>query len=522
MPISRLNKKTKIPIKTKSYTKKTSIDKSQFNIAHKIFSTIEIESKIHNNYEYYYIVNKLYDDYLNFKKYDITGFLLYCMLRFEEWKHKKNIDEFINFPARFPMKGYIATTDTCNNLNSFNKLLYLNNFIYHVLEYNNSIEQVINESKLNKWGYNISKIDIAGNNFYSIYYVIVHKGNVELYHTLINIIYPANLVDKYFNKVKHFVRQNIKYMNQQKYLTSVYLFYNCQKLNYKDKFIFINGLYIPKCNIEYNLSLSHNTYNNLISNNICTNLINIDDKVIDSILYKETNYPRPDVLNKMTYIFHKYRNIKQLEKDLIDANITKKDFNDMMRSIKPLCFSNKLLYRKFIKELVSIICSKLNNFTIKIFGTTTTFYSANVKPEKKDKFYNTKTSDIDVCIIPNENIDKYIPFLETDNIEITKTTGIYTNHKVRELFGDKLLIPFFNKWGPQTLKFHEYDDSIYNSTILKRGIGLVIAKKINLFDYPNIINENKTCFSNFATFIKNGKTLSYWNENNKLITESIS
>jgi hypothetical protein len=193
----------------------------------------------------------------------------------------------------------------------------------------------------------------------------------------------------------------------------------------------------------------------------------------------------------------------------------------MMRSIKPLCFSSKLLYRKFINELAGIICTKLSNFTIKIFGSTTTFYSANRKPEKKDKFYNDETSDLDICIISNENIDRYIPILDVSDIEITKTTGMYPNHKVRELFGDKIMTPFFNKWGPQTLKFQEYDDSLLKKTILKRAIGIVIAKKINLFDYPDIINKNKTCFSNFSTFIKNGNTLSYWDEHNKLITEYI-
>jgi hypothetical protein len=394
-----------------------------------------------------------------------------------------------------------------------------------VLEYNYSIEELLNDSKINKWGYNILKIDISGNNFYNIYYVIKNKGDVALYKTLINIIYPANLVDRYLNQVRHFINQNMVFMNQHKYLTSIYIFYNCHKFDYKDKFLFIRGLYIPKCNIDNDNDIEYNEKSNTQTkrqyDNNCPKLAQIDDNVIDSILYKETNYPIPDILNKMTYIFHKYRNINQLEKDLEIANIKKKDFNNMMRSIKPLCFSSKSLYRKFIQELATIICTKLSNFTIKIFGSTTTFYSANIKPEKKDKFYNDETSDLDICIISNENIDRYIPILDASDIEITKTSGLYPNHKVRELFGDKIMTPFFNKWGPQTLKFHEYDESTYKSTILKRGIGIVIAKKINLFDYPDIINENKTCFSNFSTFIKNGKTLSYWDEHNKLITEYI-
>ena len=41
-----------------------------------------------------------------------------------------------------------------------------------------------------------------------------------------------------------------------------------------------------------------------------------------------------------------------------------------------------------------------------------------------------------------------------------------------------------------------------------------------MFEYFDIIKNNKTCLTNFSTFINNDE-LSYWNENGILIKEQI-
>ena len=39
-----------------------------------------------------------------------------------------------------------------------------------------------------------------------------------------------------------------------------------------------------------------------------------------------------------------------------------------------------------------------------------------------------------------------------------------------------------------------------------------------MYYYFDILTQNKTCLPNFAMFINNGNTISYWDENNKYIT----
>ena len=299
-----------------------------------------------------------------------------------------------------------------------------------------------------------------------------------------------------------FIKNNKQILINNNLLTDIFVFYNYKKLDYNNKFIIIDGYYIPKCNIELNEPISNS--------------------VIDDIVYYEINYPIPDRIKKLTYVFNKLRNIKQLKNDLITANISKGEYNNMIRNIKPLCFNTFTLYRKLVNELAYIISKKFNNFNIKIFGSSTTFYSASRLPEKKDAFYSHKTSDLDICIIVNENFDKYRPLLESPEIEINKTTGIYNNSKVREFLGEEIMSKFYNRWGPHDSLYVTPNITQIEDTILKRPISIVITKKQDLFDFPEYINNNKTCLTNFSNLVKNGKNISYWNENNQLITEHIT
>jgi hypothetical protein len=474
-----------------------------FLFAKKLYDSIEIlTEKRYNDKEYYYIINKKYNQYFDNKTYKITDFLLYCLLRFTDSPIQKIIKEFVTFPARLPMKNFLATNDIYKKYNTFNKLLYLNNFIYYMLEHNKNINTIIKESRPNKWGYNVSTLNIDGRSYYNIYYVIKYKGDVFQFITLISIIYPSYFIDKHINELTQFIKHNKQLLQKNNLLTDVFIFYNNKTLDYNNKYIIIDGYYIPKCNIEFDETVSNS--------------------VIDDIVYYELNYPNSDIINKQTYVFRKLRNIEQLEKDLSTAQISKKEYNNMMRNIKPLCFNTVNLYHKFINELASIVITKFNNFIIKIIGSSTTFYSANILPHKKDAFYSHDTSDLDVCIIINENFDKYRPLLENPGVEINKSTGVYNNSKIRSFFGEDIMTKFFNCWGPQDSLYVAPNTTKLQDTILKRPIGIVIAIKENLYDYPDYVNNNKTCLTNFANFIKNGKTISYWDEHNKLITRTIT
>jgi hypothetical protein len=473
-----------------------------FSFTKQIYNTLEILKQDYNiSRPYYYIINKKYNKYFQNRTYQITDFLLYCMLRFTESIHQHLFTEFVKFPVRFPMKNYITHSDKYQNYNTFNKNLYLNNFIYNMLENNKNLQTIINESKPNKWGYNIKTINIEGMDYYNIYYVTKYKGDVTLFTTQININYPAHLVKKYIIELIQFIKQYKLQLKSNNLLTDIFLFYNNKKLNYNTKYIIIDGYYLPKCNIEWDEQ--------------------INNSVIDNIVYYEISYPIPDRIRQMTYVFNKLRNINQLKKDLQIAGISREEYNSMIRNIKPLCFENKKLYHTFIKELATILVDKFKNFIIKIVGSSTLFYSASIEPIKKDKFYTHNTSDIDVSIIINENFDNYRHLLEAPEIDIIKSTGIYPNHKTRLFLGEDKMSKFFNKWGPQESLYVPQNTTKIEDTLLKREIGIVIIKKQDLYDYPDIINNNKTCLTNFTTFIKNGKTISYWNENNQYITISL-
>jgi len=223
-------------------------------------------------------------------------------------------------------------------------------------------------------------------------------------------------------------------------------------------------------------------------------------------------------------IFVKYRNIEQLKTDLSNANVNINDFNDMIRNIKPLAFSTKTLYRNFITDLAKIVKTKFKKFTLKVIGSSTTFYSASPIAIKINKYFSVSDSDVDINIIPNEDFSKYIPELENLNTEkIDTTKGVYVNQLTRDFFGENIMDPFFKKWGPNELLeyvVHRYPHVDIEKTLLKRHVSITLSTKVNMFEYFDYIKNNKTLLTNFSTFINNDE-LSYWNENGILITQKI-
>lgn len=471
-----------------------------FLFAKDIFKKLKVIKIYLNDRENYGIICKKYDDILDNNKYQIVHFILYCQMRFIEWEYKSVIEKYITFPINFPINLKLNTE---NKYNSFNSLLYLNNFIYYLLETNQTLENFIKESDINRVGYNISVITLNNKDYYTIYYVI-NKKKLEISKILFSNIYSVLSVNNYVKKLREFIIKNKDELIKKKFMTSIFVFNLENKINYDNKYIVVNKLYIPKCHLEISSSY--------------------DDVLVTHLLYKEILWNRPDHIAKYKDIFKQYRNIEQLEKDLKNANVSKNDFNDMIRSIKPLGFKTIKLYRKFMYDFAKIIINKIKNFIIKIYGSSTIFYSAN--PDKNSMFAYDG-SDFDILIIPTENMDKYKPELE---YLVSKTydinMGLYITPVLCEFFGSDILNPFFKKWGP--CSFAKPTDAEYTKinnvdiekTILKRHISPYLSK-ITKYYYLDILKENKTCLSNFTMFINNGKTISYWDENNEYISKKL-
>lgn len=493
--------------KTKKNTKSSKIINNKYlnkylTQAESIFNDFTfIKNSDSDKFEKYWIISKNYDYYINPNKYHITHFFLYCLLRFREHENKQVILKCLSFPVILNTKPKIFYP---NKYNSFTYLFYLNNFIYHLLEKNENLNNFIKESKLTKWGYNVNITTYNNCDYYNIYYVAKYK-DLATVKTLMSILYPKKNVDEYIESLKLFIKNNFYFFQINNFLTDIYQFYNIHKFDYKNKYIYIDNLYIPKCHISLNEIIP-------------------SDNVLKALLYKEVNYPTNDRLEKLSMIFNKYRNIEQLKNDLSNANININDFNNMIKNIKPLAFQTKTLYRNFITDLAKIVKTKFNKFTLKVIGSSTTFYSASPKSIKTNKFFSITDSDVDVNIIPNEDFSKYIPELENLNTEkIDTTIGVYVNQLTRDFFGEKLMSPFFKKWGPNELLEHVVERYPYvdiEKTILKRHISITLSTKVNMFEYFDIIKNNKTCLSNFSTFINNNE-LSYWDENGLLIKEKI-
>jgi hypothetical protein len=208
----------------------------------------------------------------------------------------------------------------------------------------------------------------------------------------------------------------------------------------------------------------------------------------------------------------------------------------MISKTKPLVFKSKSQFREFIYDIAKVVLTKFNNFTILCIGSATTFYSINPHKKKLNTFFSP-SSDLDINIIVNENFNHHKQLLdklnyhdnhnERNNTDLHKIIyAIYPNYVTRQFFDENIMHSFFQKWGPQNIitqhNIPEFTHVDINNTILKRNISLVITIKPDIYDFPDIIYNNKTCFPIYATFIKNGDTLSYWDENNKYVTQNIS
>lgn len=494
--------------KTKRKTKKSFYNEynNEYNLSLKIFNTISIEKQLHTGTKYnYWIISKEkeYNEYFNVKKYMVAHFMLYCMLRFTPYPEKHIFDTYINFPVIFPTKIHFTTILKYKKYYTFNYLLYLNNFLYHLLETNQYLDTFIKESKPTKWGYNVSNITINNKQYYNIYFIIKRKYDIAQTDTLISNNYPKLYVDKYFAKLRYFYKAFQLKLIEHNFITTIGKYVLTHKPDYINKFFNINGLFIPKCHIELN-----------------------DEQPLEVYMYllhKEINYPTPDRLQILATIAKKYRNTDKLLEDLNTATVSTTDFNDMIQSKKPLGFSTTKLYHDLMHDIANIVKTRFNNFTLKIIGSGTTFYSASPKVIKANKFYSYETSDIDINIIPNENFDKYKTELDTiNNGKYNTNIGVYVNPLTREFFGEELMGKFFKKWGPQELgNFPKiYEPVNIEDTKLKRPISITITTKRDLFEYFEIIQTNKTCLSNFSTFIRNGNTISYWDDG-KYITKPL-
>jgi hypothetical protein len=253
---------------------------------------------------------------------------------------------------------------------------------------------------------------------------------------------------------------------------------------------------------------------------------NISDSVLEKLVYKDINYPTKERLTKWAYVFRKMRNPQLILMDLERTGVSKNDYNDMIRGIKPLCFTTRIQYRNFVKDIAKIAATKFKNFTIKMFGSSTSFYSTHPSIKKKDKTFSITESDVDLTIIPNEDFEHYKPELENLNtLKYNIAQGLYGNALTRDFFGEEIMNKLFKKWGPQEFEplvpQNKYEHIPKDDTILKRSISITLSSRIDMYDYFDIIKENKTCLPNFSTFIRDSKKLSYWNENNDLITEDL-
>ena len=110
--------------------------------------------------------------------------------------------------------------------------------------------------------------------------------------------------------------------------------------------------------------------------------------------------------------------------------------------------------------------------------------------------------------------------MHDDSLELTAEVEA----EVRDFFGETIMKKFFNKWGPQELEpwpSDIYEQVDINKTIMKRHISITLSTKQDMFQHYDIIKDNKTCFSNFSTYVRDGKTISYWNEHNEYITKTL-
>lgn len=500
-----------MPRHTKTTKKTKKHDNTQnfnyhYKLAEDIFHSITIKKeKQINDIEFSWIINKKYNTYLAYNKYLVIHFLLYCLLRFNPSENQELIQKYTLYPVNFPTKVNFKTSTTYSNYNSFNYLLYLNNFIYYLLEMNITINKCIEDSRQNRWGYNITEININNKPYYNIYFVSRSKTDLAQSVTVISNNYPKLSVDIYINNIKKFIKFNLEKLNKLNLLSGVYLFNNTRKhigYNFENKLIKINDLYIPTCNIDINE--------------------NQPIEVFMHLLRKEINFPTQDRLKILANNVLKYRNIKQLEEDLERANVSHNNFNDMMKSIKPLGFDTKNQYRKCILDVAKIVRTRFNNFTIKLLGSSTTFYSSSPQIEKTNKTFSYDKSDIDINVIPNEDFDNYKTEIETINAgKYFLTGGVYPNPLTRDFLGEEIMNNYFKKWGPQELEqfldVYKPDINI-DKTILKRHISITLSTKKDLFQYYDVIKNNQTYLPNFSTFVRKGKYISYWNENNEYIT----
>lgn len=487
--------------KKKQLTKSKSVSKNNKSIyyylaqAKKIFDTIEIETELKNENTQYYITSTKYNEELCNNNYNITHFLIYCMLRFNNTKFKDIITHYIQIPIAFPLNN--------TKKQSFNKCMNLCNFIYYLLEYNFTLNEILKYSSHKKiWKYNLT-IDKQFNK-YNLFYIIPSQ-NIKTIKITAYSTYQLNNTKTYVELILNFIKTNYIILKDNKLTSNILDFYQTHKLNYKDKYLYIDGYYIPRCHYNIDEELKKN--------------------VIQTLLYKEIAYPTESIIKAAAYVLEKYRNIKQLEHDLNIANITKHDFNDMITCKKPLIFKSNNQYRNFIKDITKIILTKFKNFTLLCYGSSTTFYSLTPRPHKIDTFLN-ENSDIDLKLIINENFDHYKAQLDSlSNSNNVDLRFVYPNIILRLFFDEPLMHKFFNKWGPQDFGVEEdYNKFQYidkNKTILKRNVSIVLSIQSNIYDFENIIKDNKTLFPNYTTFVRNGKTLSYWNEHNEYITENI-
>lgn len=478
---------------------------TEYKLALDIVNDITIEKTTNNKkLDYYWIISKKYNEYLDSSKYRLVHFLIYCLLRFRETPYQPLITQYVNYPLKFSNRINYILTMKYMKYNCFNYLLFLNNFMYYLLETNQYLDTFCEESKPSRWGYNIAKTTINKKPYYNIYFVVKHHEDLSKSNILISNNYPQHFINIYFIKLRYFYKSNQHRFIDYNLLTNVCKFTLTHKYDYQNKYLLINDLYIPKCHIEL-----------------------YDNQPIDVYMYlllKEINYPTLDRLRILANIAMKYRNIEQLKEHLKTANVSITDFNEMIRSVKPLGFTSKTQYRNFITDIANIVKTKFNNFTIKVIGSGTTFYSASPKHIKADKFYSNLESDIDINIISNDKLDKYIPELSLlADGKYNTAIGVYVNPLTRTFFGEELMGKFFKKWGPQELgnfpKIYEPVD--IDKTILKKPVSITICTKRDLYEYFNIIQENKTCLSNFSTFIRDGKTISYWDDE-KYITEILT
>ena len=137
----KYTKKTQKTKKTHKQTIKS--DKQTYNNkyinkylkqAENIFNDLTfIKNIIDDKFEKYYIISNNYNSYLNDNRYYITHFFLYCLLRFREHKYSDIVNNFLNLPVNFNIRGFFSYSNKYHKNNSFTYLFYLNNFIYNLI-----------------------------------------------------------------------------------------------------------------------------------------------------------------------------------------------------------------------------------------------------------------------------------------------------------------------------------------------------------------------------------------------------